>query len=107
LLVLIALIVLLLIGGGLTMQLLSNNGSLQSPVTTQTIEPNASPTTMVPWKAEQFFLLIGFLLFNLVGIAVTLAVIFWFVDRGLRRSKAEAASKNALAAESARAVESA
>ncbi len=102
LLVVIALIVLLLIGGGLTMQLLSNNGSLQFPVLTQTAQPNASPTTMLPWKAEQFFLLVGFLLFNLVGIGLTLALVFWFVDRGLRRSKAEAESKQALTTESAR-----
>jgi hypothetical protein len=47
---------------------------------------------MVPWKAEQFFLLIGFLIFNLVGIAITLAIVFWLIDRGIRRSRNEAAA---------------
>ena len=97
--VLIGLIVLLLIGGGLTMQLLSHGGSLQFPVLTQTVQPNASPTTLLPWKAEQFFLLVGFVIFNLVGIALTLALVFWFIDRGLRRGKAQAGTKGNAPAE--------
>ncbi|MFN8529436.1 MAG: hypothetical protein U0670_12555 [Anaerolineae bacterium] len=97
-LVLVVLIAILLVGGGLTVQLLSSNGSLHFPVLTQTAQPDASPTTVLPWKAEQFFLLVGFLLFNLVGIAATLALIFWLVDRGLRRSKADAEQKQQSAA---------
>jgi flagellar basal body-associated protein FliL len=90
--ILVVIVVLMLAGGGLTAQLLSNSGSLDLPVLTQTVQPDASPTTMLPWKAEQFFLLIGFILFNVVGIAATLAIIFWFIDRGIRRGKAEAAA---------------
>jgi len=85
----------MLAGGGLTAQLLSNGGSLQLPVLMQTVQPDASPTTMLPWKAEQFFLLIGFVVFNVVGIAATLAIIFWFMDRGIRQGKAEAAVRDA------------
>ena len=95
---LVVLIALMMAGGFLTAQLLSNNGSLHLPVLTQTAQPDASPTTMLPWKAEQFFLLIGFVIFNLVGIAATLALIFWFIDRGIRRGKAEAAVKESAVA---------
>lgn len=85
-----ALIVILIIGGGLTMQLIASGGEVL-PVLTTVSNPDADPTVVRPWKAEQLFLMIGFVLFNLIGIAATLAVIFWFIDRGIRRSKAEAA----------------
>jgi hypothetical protein len=81
------LLLLLIVGGGLTAQLITNEGGTTLPVLTQTVNPDASPAMVVPWKAEQFFLLVGFVLFNLVGIAATIAIIFWFLDRGIRRSK--------------------
>jgi hypothetical protein len=87
--ILIAIVMLLVIGGGLT-SLLSSSGGVVLPVLQQTNAIDASPTVMVPWKANQFFLLVGFILFNLVGIAVTIAIILWFVDRGVRKSRAEA-----------------
>jgi hypothetical protein len=91
---LIVALFILIAGGGLTMQLVSGGGSLL-PVLQQVSAPDASPTTVLPWKAEQFFLMVGFILFNLVGIGATLAVLFWLLDRGLRRSKAEASSESA------------
>lgn len=90
LITLVALIVILIIGGGLTAQLIASNGEIL-PVLETVSNPDADRSVMMPWKAEQFFLMVGFILFNLVGIAATLAVIFWFIDRGIRRSKAEAA----------------
>jgi hypothetical protein len=90
LVILVVLLVILLAGGGLTMQLLSGGDSSLLPVLTQVNSADASPTTVLPWKAEQFFLMVGFILFNLVGIGVTLAVVFWFLDRGVRRARAEA-----------------
>lgn len=104
--VFVVLIVLMLAGGGLTAQLLTNSGASFGdgllPILTQTNLPDASPTTILPWKAEQFFLLVSFVLFNLIGIAVTLALVIWFLDRGLRRGKATAeatASKQVTAAQ--------
>ena len=91
---LIVALFMLIAGGGLTMQLISGGGSLL-PVLQQVNAPDASPTVVLPWKAEQFFLMVGFILFNLVGIGVTLAALFWLLDRGLRRSRAEASSENA------------
>jgi hypothetical protein len=87
---LIVLVLLLVIGGGLTSLLSSSSGGTVLPILQQTNAIDASPTVMVPWKANQFILLVGFLLFNLVGIAVTIAIILWFVDRGVRKSRAEA-----------------
>jgi hypothetical protein len=90
---LVALFLILVVGGGLTSMLIANEGGTILPIQTTTTIPDASPTVVLPWKAEQFFLLTGFLLFNLIGIAVTLAIIFWYVDRQLRRSRAEEAEK--------------
>lgn len=81
---------LLVIGGGLTALLINGAGGVL-PFLTQTANPDASRTMVVPWKAEQFFLLVGFLLFNLVGIAGTLAVVVWLIDRGIKRNAQKAA----------------
>lgn len=89
--ILVALLIILLIGGGLTTQLISSGDAGILPVLRQTSNPEAAVDSMVPWKAEQLFLAIGFILFNLIGMAVTLALVFWFIDRGIRTSRAEAA----------------
>ncbi|MDZ4766621.1 MAG: hypothetical protein SGI73_18950 [Chloroflexota bacterium] len=96
LVVLVVLLVILIAGGGLTMQLISGGGSLL-PVLTQVNSPDAAPTVVLPWKAEQFFLLVSFILFNLIGIAATLALVFWLLDGGLRRQRAKAAAAEAAA----------
>jgi hypothetical protein len=88
----VALVLILIIGGGLTMQLIASGGDLL-PVLPTVNNPDANPTVVLPWKAEQFFLLVGFILFNLIGIAATLALIFWLIDRGLRRSRAESGNR--------------
>ena len=81
LLIVVAVIVILIIGGGLTSQIASNGNQLAIPgVIRQTYNPDASALDMAPWKAEQLFLFVGFVLFNLVGIAVTLMAIFWFLN---------------------------
>ena len=68
---LVVLIIVLLAGGGLTSLLVASGGQVL-PVLQQVSAPDASPTTLLPWKANQFFIFIAFVLFNLVGIAVTL-----------------------------------
>ncbi|NDJ60083.1 MAG: hypothetical protein GYB67_03110 [Chloroflexi bacterium] len=94
----VVIIAVLLAGGGLTALLIANDGGGILPVLTTVNAPEASRTVVETWKAEQFLLMVGFIVFNLVGIGATLAVIFWFVDRGIKRTRAEAAS--AAAAES-------
>ena len=86
--VVVVILLILIIGGGLTSLLIASGGGGVLPILTTTNVPDASPTVVLPWKAEQFFLLVGFVLFNLIGMAATVALIFWLVDRGLRRNKA-------------------
>ena len=81
LLIVVVVIVILIIGGGLTAQIASNGNQLAIPgLIRQTNNPDASALDMAPWKAEQLFLFVGFVIFNLVGIAVTLMAIFWFLN---------------------------
>ena len=93
--IIVAVIILLMIGGGLTTQLISSGKSTPIPVLQQSSNPEASVNAMLGWKAEQLFLAIGFIVTSLIGFAVVLALVFWFVDRGLRVSKAEARDKPA------------
>lgn len=50
-----------------------------------------------PWEAGQFILLVGFILFNMIGIGATLALLFWFLNKQVATVKA---SGDAPAAES-------
>lgn len=88
--ILVFVILLLIIGGGLTAQIASQGGTATFPWTIRTTnDPDASVMDMTPWKAEQLFLLIGFILFNLIGAAVTVAVVFWLLHREVKRVKAQ------------------
>lgn len=42
-----------------------------------------------PWEAGQFILLVGFILFNLIGIGATLALVFWFLNKQVASVKAD------------------
>jgi len=85
----VVLILVLLVGGGLTSLLIASSGQVL-PFLTQVNVPDADPTAMLAWKANQFFIFIAFMLFNLVGIAVTIGILIWVIDWGLKRSKADA-----------------
>ena len=91
LLFIVAVIIVLLIGGGLTSMLISTGGQVL-PVLQQVGSPDASPTEILPWKANQLFILISFVVFNLVGMAVTIAIVLWLIDWGLKRGKADASA---------------
>jgi hypothetical protein len=41
-----------------------------------------------PWEAGQFILLVGFIVFNLIGIGATLALLFWFLNKQVASVKA-------------------
>ena len=45
-----------------------------------------------PWEAGQFILLVGFILFNLIGIGATLALLFWFLNKQVANVKGSAAT---------------
>lgn len=88
--VIVGLVVLLIVGGALT-AFFAGDGGLNDilPTLQQTNNASGSTLEVEPYQAEQFFLLVGFLLFNLIGIGATLAVIFWFLNRGIKESQAE------------------
>jgi predicted membrane protein len=90
---LIVLLAALMAGGALTAQLTANEGVSILPILEVTSSPDASRTVMLPWKAEQFFLLVGAIIFNLIGIAATIALVIWFLDRGVKRSQASASGE--------------
>ncbi len=92
--ILIVLLVLLVVGGALT-ALFAGDGALNDllPTLQQTSNPSGSTLEVESYQAEQFFLLVGFILFNLVGIAMTLAGIFWFLNRGVKEAQVESSDE--------------
>ena len=75
----------LVIGGGLTAIVVSSGGfGSVLPVLQTVANPSGSTLAVTSQKAELLFLLIGFIVFNLVGMAVTLAIVFWFLHRGVK-----------------------
>ena len=69
-------------GGALTVMLTQNQSPDAIPgAVIQSRNPEASPFMAADWQAHQFFLLTGFIIFNLVGIGITIAIIIWFLSR--------------------------
>ena len=94
-------LLLLIIGGGLTAQIAQQGGRDAIPVfVIQTENPDASVFESAPWKAEQLVLLVGFLLFNLIGMALTIALVMWFLNRQVKNVKAGVEEKPGRAADS-------
>jgi hypothetical protein len=93
---LVVVIVLLLLGGGLTAQLANNNITNILPIIHQTNVPEGSFIDPAPWQAQQFIILVGFILFNLVGMGATIAIVMWLLDRQVRISKATAKKETAI-----------
>jgi hypothetical protein len=94
LMILAVLIGILIVGGGLTQQLIRDNGNLSLPTIQQTNDPNGDPAQMTPWKAEQLILVIMFILFSpmppgLIPMAIGLLALFWFLDWQVKRVKLE------------------
>lgn len=88
--IIIGLLVLLIIGGALTAMFAGDAGLNDLlPTIQQTSNSSGSTLEVESYQAEQFFLLVGFLLFNLIGIALTLAGVFWLLNRGIKEAHAE------------------
>jgi hypothetical protein len=87
-----AILVLLIIGGGLTAQIAANDNDPAAVIPgllIQTDNPDASVFESTPWKSIQLFLLVGFILFNMIGMGATLAIVMWFLHRQLKKVGAE------------------
>lgn len=97
LVILIVVMAILIVGGGLSAQIAANNNNATSAIPgllKQTDNPDASVFEATPWQAEQLFLFVGFVLFNMIGMGVTLMAIFWFLNRGVAAAKAEESSSS-------------
>lgn len=79
-----------IVGGLVTV--ISNAGGIDAvlPYLETTSDTSASTAYAEGWQAEQLFLLIGFLVINIVGIGATIAGLMWFLNRGVKVSQAEA-----------------
>jgi hypothetical protein len=102
LVILAVLIVVLIVGGGLTSQLASSNSGPQLPVLKQTDNLDGSPETMTSWKAEQLVLVIMFILFSpfppgLIPMAIGIMVLMIVLDWGVKSSKKAKGSSPGLA----------
>jgi hypothetical protein len=87
----VVMIVLMLIGGGLTAQLQSGTGDGAIPfVIRQSNDPEASAIDAAPWQVEQLVLFIGLVLSSLVGLGGGIALLLWFLDTSVREAKASA-----------------
>jgi hypothetical protein len=85
----VVMIVLMLIGGGLTAQLQSGTGDGAIPfVIRQSNDPEASAIDAAPWQVEQLVLFIGFVLSSLIGLGGGIALLLWFLDKSVRQAKA-------------------
>lgn len=81
-------VIAVLIGGGYLSTVLSRQGAQAIPgVLTQTNNPEASVTTVTPEKGALFFIFVAIALGSVVGMGVTLAIIFWFLNRQVTRVK--------------------
>lgn len=94
LIIFLTVILVIVIGGGLTMQLAGGGTESVIPgVYRYTDSPEASVLDVTPWQAQQMFLLVGFLVVNMIGIGLTLALIMWFLDRQVRTVKADVSKR--------------
>ena len=73
----LALIFIVLLGGGaITSNLLSSDLALR-----QTLDPSGDALTATPDQALAFLLVTGFIVFNVMGAGLTLALVFWLLNR--------------------------
>ncbi|MEM6281581.1 MAG: hypothetical protein AAF787_05260 [Chloroflexota bacterium] len=90
LMIFVAAIVLLAIGGGLTSLIAAEGASNIMPgLATVTERPEASVSEFAGNQGLWFFILLGAVVFNVAGAGLTGAAIFFFLNRGIEQAKAE------------------
>lgn len=87
--ILVLILFALIAGGAITSQL---TGSSDLRVI-KADSPDASVFEATPDQSTAFFLMVGFILFNIIGAAVTFMLIFWLLDRGIRSVKGTPAAQ--------------
>ena len=68
--------IILLAGGAVTSNLLSSDLTIR-----QTTDPSGDALTATPDQAVAFILVVGFVIVNVIGAGLTLAIIFWLLNR--------------------------
>ena len=79
--ILIGLMAITVICGAISAGLL--NDPLGGLLIQQSSNPDASPFNATPVQAFQLIVWIGFVLINLIGAGLTIAVFFWLMNRAL------------------------
>lgn len=75
--------ILLVAGGAISSGLIDLSGL----AIIQTADPNASAFEATPEQANQFFFWIVFVLVNVVGAGLTLALVFWLGSRSVAQAR--------------------
>ncbi len=87
--ILAGIFIILLAGGAITSNLLSSDLVLQ-----QTTNPNGDALTATPDQAVAFILIVGFIIVNVIGAGLTLALVFWLLNRQLAFARQEAEAQS-------------
>lgn len=88
--ILIVIVAVLIVGGGLTSFIAAEGttGLLPGMLTVTRI-PEASVNQFGENQGLWFALMVGFILFNLVGASVTFAALTWFLDKNVQTARVE------------------
>ncbi len=87
--ILAGIFIILLAGGAITSNLLSSDLVIQ-----QTTNPNGDALTATPDQAAAFILIVGFIIVNVIGAGLTLALVFWLLNRQLAFARQEAEAQS-------------
>lgn len=88
--VIVGVLLILIIGGGLTAQLTTNRDATTFLPVLRTVDnPDGSTLAISPWQGEQLFLLVGFVLVNVIGIGATIAIVIWLLHRFVAQAKVD------------------
>lgn len=83
-LIVLAVLIAVTIAGGV----LTSGFGFQIPIERQTADPSASVFDATPDQANMLILMIGFILFNVLGAGVTIMALFWLGNREVIRAGA-------------------
>jgi flagellar basal body-associated protein FliL len=103
---LLVVVVLLILGGYLSVAISKQGAEAVPGIKVQTENPEASPFSVTTDKGAAFFLFIMVSLGSVVGMGVTLAILFWFLNRGVAKARLGEKPKPAASAAAATANQS-
>ena len=84
---LIITVVIVLIAGGYISVAISKQGAALPGQRVQTENPEANVFTVTADKGAIFFIFTAIALGSLIGMGVVMAILFWFLNRGVARAR--------------------